>query len=229
MLINNNNHKQRRFTVAHTWTDNAVKNHWNSTIRRKAELGEYTMDEDGNALVLPTTLEQGEMTQYSEALAPRTKMKPATSKMVVSPPHLIQKRFQQPRFWHQCIHAHQLRQKSLTEAVLHMIAEDMLPLSFVEGSGFRSFMSVIGPQYPRLSQRTVGLRLYDDVEKTIKPHLIRDLKTCLVASDAVVHATLDLWASPTPTQLSQCSCTSWTRTGTSNGPLWPSVTSAIKT
>ncbi|CAB1329428.1 unnamed protein product [Coregonus sp. 'balchen'] len=185
-------------------TDNAVKNHWNSTIKRKAEMGAYVMDDDGSPL-LPTTLEQGEMRQYREAIAPMLKIRPkkdshpVRSKTVVFPPVLAKRDSNNP-----CSSSggvptlHQSRQKSITEAVLRMIAEDMLPLSFVEGSGFRSFMSVIGPQYQRLSQRAVGLRLYDDVEKAIKPHLIRDLKTCLAASagDAVVHATLDLWASP---------------------------------
>ncbi|MBN3282683.1 MYBB protein, partial [Polyodon spathula] len=58
--------------------------------------------------------------------------------------------------------SHQSRQKSITEAILRMIAEDMLPLSFVEGAGFRNFMTVVEPRYPRLSQRTVGLKLYDE-------------------------------------------------------------------
>uniref|UniRef100_A0A674EAK0 V-myb avian myeloblastosis viral oncogene homolog-like 2a n=1 Tax=Salmo trutta TaxID=8032 RepID=A0A674EAK0_SALTR len=219
-------------------TDNAVKNHWNSTIKRKVEMGAYVMDNDGSPL-LPTTLEQGEvnkhhgstnpspitleqgevdfrfdvldsepeppevMRQYREAMAltqkirPKKDSHPARPKMVVSPPVSAKRDSNSP-----CSSGvpttHQSRQKSITEAVLRMISEDMLPLSFVEGSGFRRFMSVIGPQYQRLSQRAVGLRLYDDVEKAIKPHLIRNLKTCLAASagNSVIHATLDLWASP---------------------------------
>ncbi|XP_072304914.1 v-myb avian myeloblastosis viral oncogene homolog-like 2a isoform X2 [Eucyclogobius newberryi] len=88
-------------------------------------------------------------------------------------------------------------QKKLEEAALRMIAEDMLPLSFVEGTGFRSFMSTMCPQHSRLSQRAVGLRLYGDVERTYKPQLIRDLKACLAQcqdGECVIHASVDLWA-----------------------------------
>uniref|UniRef100_A0A4W5QEY7 V-myb avian myeloblastosis viral oncogene homolog-like 2b n=1 Tax=Hucho hucho TaxID=62062 RepID=A0A4W5QEY7_9TELE len=41
-------------------TDNAVKNHWNSTVKRKVEMGAHVMDDDRSPL-LPTTLEQGEV------------------------------------------------------------------------------------------------------------------------------------------------------------------------
>lgn len=90
-----------------------------------------------------------------------------------------------------------VRQKNITEAMLQMIAKDMLPLSFVEGAGFRNFMTAIAPQYSRPSQRAVGLKLYDDVEKLIKPQMIRQLKSCLAMTNesAVVHTTLDLWSS----------------------------------
>ncbi|XP_058846867.1 v-myb avian myeloblastosis viral oncogene homolog-like 2b isoform X2 [Acipenser ruthenus] len=93
--------------------------------------------------------------------------------------------------------SHQSRQKSITEAILRMIAEDMLPLNFVEGAGFRNFMTVVEPRYPRLSQRTVGLKLYDEVEKGIKPNLIKDLKSCIFigGADGIIHTTLDLWSS----------------------------------
>ncbi|KAK7883922.1 hypothetical protein WMY93_027045 [Mugilogobius chulae] len=90
-------------------TDNSVKNHWYSSIKRQAEQGVF-------------------------------KKKPRASSWTLR----------------------SLRKKS-----------------FVEGAGFRSFMSMMCPQYSRLTQRAVGLRLYNDVERTYKPLLIRDLKACL--------------------------------------------------
>lgn len=71
-----------------------------------------------------------------------------------------------------------------------------LPHSFVEGAGFRSFMSTINPECNKLSQRVMGLQLYDEVERTIKPQLIRDLKASLAKiedGESAIHITLDLW------------------------------------
>lgn len=66
--------------------------------------------------------------------------------------------------------------------------------SFVEGAGFRSFMNTISPEYSKLSQRALGLQLYDEVERTIKPQLIRDLKASLAKDgESAIHVTLDLW------------------------------------
>lgn len=72
-----------------------------------------------------------------------------------------------------------------------------IPHSFIEGAGFRSFMSTVRPECNKLSQRVMGLQLYDDVERTIKPQLIRDLKACLAKSkdgESAIHVTFDLWA-----------------------------------
>uniref|UniRef100_A0A9J7ZBE3 V-myb avian myeloblastosis viral oncogene homolog-like 2a n=1 Tax=Cyprinus carpio carpio TaxID=630221 RepID=A0A9J7ZBE3_CYPCA len=86
--------------------------------------------------------------------------------------------------------------KAFVDDVLRMLAEDMLPLNFTEGSGFRKFMSSVGPQHPQLSQRTIALELYNTVEKTIKPQLIQQLRSCvsLSAGRNVVHITADIWA-----------------------------------
>lgn len=67
-----------------------------------------------------------------------------------------------------------------------------LVLSFVEGLGFRSFMSTIRPELNKLSQRSMGLHLYEHVERTIKPQLIRDLKAKV--GENSIHVTCDLWA-----------------------------------
>ncbi|XP_034167516.2 v-myb avian myeloblastosis viral oncogene homolog-like 2a isoform X1 [Pangasianodon hypophthalmus] len=90
----------------------------------------------------------------------------------------------------------QSRQKVIIDAALQMISEDMLPFSILEGSGFRNFMAVIGPQYARLSQRSVGLRLYVEVEKMVKPRLIKQLRDCLAVTggNANIHVTADIWA-----------------------------------
>lgn len=43
----------------------------------------------------------------------------------------------------------------------------------------------------------MGLQLYDEVERSIKPQLIRDLKTCLAKTkdgESAIHVTIDLWA-----------------------------------
>ena len=58
-------------------------------------------------------------------------------------------------------------------------------------------MSTIGPEYNKLSQHVMGLQLYDEVERTIKPQLIRDLKACLAKTkdgEGTIHVTIDLWA-----------------------------------
>uniref|UniRef100_A0A3P8V795 Uncharacterized LOC103391887 n=1 Tax=Cynoglossus semilaevis TaxID=244447 RepID=A0A3P8V795_CYNSE len=85
-------------------------------------------------------------------------------------------------------------QKKFQDAALRMIAEEMLPLSFVEGRGFRSFMNSISPEYNRLSQRAVSLQLYRDVETTFKPQLIRELETTTKDGEKKIHVTFDLWS-----------------------------------
>lgn len=64
-------------------------------------------------------------------------------------------------------------------------------------------MNTIRPEYSKLSQRALGLQLYDEVERIIKPQLIRDLKASLAKdAESAIHVTLDLWVGhhSTPTE-----------------------------
>ncbi|TKS77320.1 Serine/threonine-protein kinase [Collichthys lucidus] len=186
-------------------TANSVKNHYNCNIKRKAELGLFKdiadsisldiqqfvegevrlkkekkqtepqkVQHKGDVSVSQTLASRKEFSSHSPSLPPSSSSSPSSSSGAAA-----------------------VDQKKFTDAALRMIAEDMLPLSFVEGAGFRSFISTISPEYSKLSQRVMGLQLYDEVEKTIKPQLIRDLKACLAKpkdSQSAIHVTFDLWA-----------------------------------
>ncbi|XP_017273084.1 v-myb avian myeloblastosis viral oncogene homolog-like 2a isoform X2 [Kryptolebias marmoratus] len=205
-------------------SDNSVKNHYNSTIKRKAEMGVFKDVFDSVSIDIqhfmdgevdfkcdvvidadPVSLDvirhekakqTKELEKGKQKKAVPTHQNSALRKDGSSPcPSLPHSSSSIPGSVGAPVT--QVDQKRFAEAVLRMISEDMLPLSFVEGTGFRSFMSAISPEYNKLSQRAIGLLLYEEVERTIKPQLIRDLKMSLATSSDgrnLIHVTCDLWA-----------------------------------
>ncbi|KAM7404445.1 hypothetical protein PAMP_011790 [Pampus punctatissimus] len=211
-------------------TDNNVKNHWNTTIRRKAELGMFKDYADSISIDIQQFVE-GEVDFKCDVVLDTEPVIPELVRPEKEEKEKKQKEYQkvkqktsamppQASLLRAEVSSHSpslpsslssspssssgaapsaapVDQKRFADAALRMIAEDMLPLSFVEGAGFRSFMSTISPEHNKLSQRAIGLQLYDDVERTIKPQLIRDLKACLATTkdgEGAIHVTFDLWA-----------------------------------
>lgn len=66
--------------------------------------------------------------------------------------------------------AQKIRAEKINQSLAKMIAEDMLPLAFVEGNGFINFMRIVDPAYTIPSRNTVLQRinlLYYKVKNTV--------------------------------------------------------------
>ncbi|XP_037097642.1 v-myb avian myeloblastosis viral oncogene homolog-like 2a [Syngnathus acus] len=202
-------------------TEYAVRSHWNNTLKSEAELGQLKNNSETISVDIQQFVEGrvkfkcdtllDTMPVTPEVVKDKKEMRKIPQKKSTAPGNVVaSKRTRSPKSAPLPTQpsssgvtatapaaAEAVDQKKLVDAALRMIAEDMLPLSFVEGSGFRSFMGTIGPEYHKLSQRAVSLQLYDDVERTVRPQLIRDLKACLCKSkdgQGVIHVTCDVWA-----------------------------------
>ncbi|KAK3547684.1 hypothetical protein QTP86_026930 [Hemibagrus guttatus] len=215
-------------------TDNSIKNHWYSSLKRKVATGVLVIDADTAASLSEESFKE---TNEEEADQPakekaemddlcdggvQTKSVPDVPDQVMKTMETrVRKRKQNPKKAQRCLRQTESpdaekdasdisrvsstsgpsgrpesRRNVIVDAALQMISEDMLPFSILEGSGFRNFMAAIAPQYPRLSQRSIGLRLYVEVEKMVKPRLIKQLRDCLTATggNANIHVIADIWA-----------------------------------
>ena len=90
------------------------------------------------------------------------------------------------------------RKKAITEALITMVADSMLPFQFVESKGFKKFMAIVEPKYNIPSRRTVTRRTTDKLQ-TLKDSIKNDIDKLSTQNLHIgtVHATTDLWSSRT--------------------------------
>ncbi|XP_060930984.1 v-myb avian myeloblastosis viral oncogene homolog-like 2a [Limanda limanda] len=180
-------------------TNTSVNNHWNFNMKQKVALGLFKGAAESISLDTQSSAE-GEVRQNSkqEAADPPPGALASLGEVTSPSPPLTPSSSSSPSPNSGASPAATaVDQKKFVDAALRMIAEDMLPFSFLEGAGFRNFVSSLSPEYNRLTQRAMSLQLYNDVERTIKPQLIRDFKACLAShkdGENPIHVTFDLWA-----------------------------------
>jgi hypothetical protein len=88
------------------------------------------------------------------------------------------------------------KHKQLTNGLVDMVAECMLPLSVVESNGFRQFMSLLDPKFDVPSRRTVTRNLTSSLQ-SMKSAISDDLQQIMSIDErhSQIHATIDLWSS----------------------------------
>ncbi len=82
------------------------------------------------------------------------------------------------------------RQISLGASLLKMISTDMLPISVVEGEGFKQFVHELEPKFSIPRRWTVRRKIVSKVDDEILPE-IRNMASKLSHGD--IHTTSDLW------------------------------------
>ncbi|TRY98555.1 hypothetical protein DNTS_005266, partial [Danionella cerebrum] len=187
--------------VKGAWTkEEDERNHWYSTLRRKVEQGSFQMDgthpsDPGHLPFKPASLSSSNQEQAKSRPEPVPEEQPGKIMEMENPPR-DNRPPSPPTPASTSTSPLQPQQKAFHNQVLEMIAEDMLPLNFTEGCGFRKFMTSIDPQLPKVSQHEMSLHLYNCVEKCIKPQLIQRLRNCasLGVGRNVLHLTADVWA-----------------------------------
>jgi len=84
------------------------------------------------------------------------------------------------------------RQEIITAAVAKMIAENMLPISFVESKSFRDLMALVEPQYRPPCRQTMTSRM-----TAIKKKLQEKMSSHIEANVTKIAVTTDIWTSVT--------------------------------
>ena len=92
------------------------------------------------------------------------------------------------------------RTEFVTNLIVNMIEEDLLPLSFTEGSGFRKLMAAIEPEYVVPGRKAVTARVERDHEEMVKK-IKRELEGV-----SEVAITSDAWTSMTTESYTTITC-----------------------
>lgn len=88
------------------------------------------------------------------------------------------------------------RQTAITNGILAMVSDCMLPLQLVERSGFKNFMALVDSKYDVPSRRTVTRHIRNSLQ-SMKDIVVKDVQDLADNGLLVgnIHATIDLWSS----------------------------------